>query len=170
MDSAALASVEIRPISPGDCGDAERLWANQFSPVSPRGQVIEKTADPESLDWMGFVASDGDEFAGFGLMAIVDDAADLFNLGPGAFGRSPEREAAFYLTCVHPAYRHQGIGTELGARRVAIASERGVGRVVGIAWGAGSRIYERCGFDRVGSVRDYYDHDPGDVYLYRRWL
>lgn len=164
--------LSIKPLSRDDTDAVARLWRNHFPPTDPDTDLIAKCAAPDVGDYGGWVLREAGEVVGFALQHYTDTPRALHDIPDHMLTDQIGSDAVFVGAVVHPDYQQHGLGTKLSLRRVQAAQRHDtVTRLVAVAWGPGEHLVDRLGFERVGSITDYYDHDgDADVTVYRRWL
>lgn len=93
--------------------------------------------------FIGYVAEDGGEIAGYGGVTVAADSADVENIA------------------VTEPYRRSGVGTELLKKLLKSAKESGAERVfleVRVSNSAALKLYLKCGFNGVYARTRYYSN------------
>ena len=91
-------------------------------------------SDADVMNWVAYAGGDP---VGCASLLVHAGVAGLYNVGvPAAHGR-------------------RGIGAALTVRAVAAAVDRGIGHAILHASAAGVRVYERLGFEAVGTIRSF---------------
>lgn len=92
----------------------------------------------------------------------------------GAFLHARWRTANVYTVNVHPRERRRGIGRALLVALEGEAAARGMRRCileVNVDNAPAIALYERCGYERVERLRNYYESYPNpDAWRYERSL
>ncbi len=138
-------SIEIRPAFALDIDRVMALELENFSVPWPRdGFVYELLSD----DSLFFVAAQGDAVAGFVVLRLADEEAELYNIA------------------VDAVCRGRGIGGLLLDSVLNEAAKRRVQSVyleVRASNEAAKRLYISRGFEAVGLRRGYYDKPKEDA-------
>lgn len=175
-----------RPATSGDEVFILKQWNRYFTDLE-EADVVARGCDADDEYNLCVVAETDTRRVGCGI-ASVGPAAHIH--GCIRVGEFPPLDDGLYgflhLGAVLPEFRGRGIATTLMARRVAWAADAGADQVYGMSWvreaAPDSRpVFERCGFDRVATLHDYYneydarDHCPDctgacgcDAVLYRK--
>jgi ribosomal-protein-alanine N-acetyltransferase len=144
--------IALRPVGPFDLGRLARLHRACFREAWSRADLSQLLAMPGAF---GLVARcrertpfgvDTLRSAGFALVRIVGDEAELLSIG------------------VAPPFRRRGIATELLRASMDRCRKAGCSTMfleVATDNEAAQRLYEAHGFRRVGVRPDYYRHADG---------
>lgn len=110
--------------------------------------------------------------------SLLADPAVLLAAGPEGFalGRVAGPEAELLTLAVAPQARRRGLGAELVARLIGLATDAGAEEMlleVAVTNAAARALYARCGFEEVGRRPRYYARPAGpalDALVLRRLL
>jgi len=161
--AAPAAPVVVRAGSPVDIGAVEAMMADAFDPAYgeawTRGQCLGVLAMPGVALWLAEQegSADGARPAGFALVRVVADEAELL------------------LLAVACAARRRGTGAALleTAARAAAAAGAAIMHLEVREDNPAVHLYAACGFARVGVRRAYYRGADGrarDAHSFRRDL
>ena len=98
----------------------------------------------------GFVIMDGERAVAYGGMTTVSPEGNVTNVA------------------THPEYRCRGLGERIVSALLAEAERRALERVyleVRVSNGAAWRLYERMGFHRLGTRKNFYRHPTEDGWV-----
>ena len=142
-------------------------------PIAPRSMIASDIPDVQGIESAGYqfpwsnsvfrdclrvgyscwVLEVGRRIRGYGIMSIAAGESHVLNL------------------CVHPRVHRHGLGEHLLRHLCAVAYSRNAGTTlleVRPSNGTAIRLYERHGFERIGTRRGYYPQPEGreDAFVY----
>lgn len=145
-------NIEILPMNETSAHEAAALERICFSSPWSADSLIEALGRADSSFLTAFV--DG-EFAGYAGMLCVLDEGQICNVA------------------VCPAFRRMGVGEALMAAQREAAASRGVSVMmleVRASNTAAQRLYEKMGWEMIGTRKNFYSHPREDAILYNLYL
>ena len=145
-------NIEILPMTKTSAEEAAALEKICFSSPWSADSLIEASGRADSSFLTAFV--DG-KFAGYAGMLCVLDEGQICNVA------------------VCPAFRRMGVGEALMAAQREIALSRGITVMmleVRASNSAAQRLYEKLGWEKLGTRKNFYSSPREDALLYNLYL
>ena len=145
-------NIEILPMTKTSAEEAAALVKICFSSPWSADSLIEASGRADSSFLTAFV--DG-KFAGYAGMLCVLDEGQICNVA------------------VCPAFRRMGVGEALMAAQREIALSRGITVMmleVRASNSAAQRLYEKLGWEKLGTRKNFYSSPREDALLYNLYL
>ena len=145
-------NIEILPMTKTSAEEAAALDKICFSSPWSADSLIEASGRADSSFLTAFV--DG-KFAGYAGMLCVLDEGQICNVA------------------VCPAFRRMGVGEALMAAQREIALSRGITVMmleVRASNSAAQRLYEKLGWEKLGTRKNFYSSPREDALLYNLYL
>lgn len=145
-------NITILPMDVSTAHEAAALEKLCFSSPWSADSLIEAIGRADSSFLAAFV---GGEFAGYAGMLCVLDEGQICNVA------------------VCPAFRRMGVGEALMAAQKDAATSRGVSVMmleVRASNTAAQRLYEKMGWEMIGTRKNFYSHPREDAILYNLYL